>query len=345
MPVQPLNSSLSADKIYLPFALSAETDEKTVMMGVIQKVCQTVLGYFFIRGNMTDGETAVFQREENRAVMTSAATLDDTMCELIVRRSTDDMYNRVIGKIHPTRVDETADTLLYENDSDIYVDAGDTQVFTFRFKDPNSQAVRISALDVTETPEAGTHYRASRYQNTNYNDANDLISVTAQNGGNSSDWTIQNTGGYRVYINKINIFGRGIYYYNPVTLIAESGSGDRELSYDFYYLDDAQRARSFLNRILTRVSADTPDVEAISFYADENATLMGYAMTLDIGSRITVRESVTGVDGEYHINNVTYTIESTGALKITWGLEPADTKSYFILGSSLLGGTDVLAPY
>lgn len=345
MTVAPVNTDFSTDKFKLPFALSAEMDEKTAVMGVIQKLCQTVLGYCFIRGNTTDGETLVFQREEDRALTASAATLDNTMTDISVSKPMDRMYNRLVGKVHPTRVDTDADTLLYEADSDIYVDGGETQKFTFRFKDPANLATRISAIDVVTPLVADTHYRASRYQETNYNDANSLLNITDTNGANSSEWEIENTAGYRVYVNTINIFGRGVYYFNPVTLIKETGDADRETSYDFYYLSDSTRALGFMTRLLERTSAATPEVETVSFYADADSTLMGYAMTLDIGDRVTVQEEATGLDGEYIINNVTYRMETDGTLLVQWGLEPADMSNYFILDSSLLDGTDVLSPY
>ena len=343
MPVAPVNVSLDTDKFSLPFSLSAEMDEKTTAMGAIQKVCQTVLGYFYIRGNTTDGETAVFQREESRAATANAATLDDTMSSMRVTRNTDKIKNHIVGKVHPVRVDEEA-VLLYELESDIFVDGGDTQTFTFRFKDPTNLATRISALDI-EALEADTHYRASKFEGVNLNDANALLTITPTNGGNSAEWQIQNTGGYRVFLNKIEIFGRGIYYFNPVEVVVESGDGDKSTTYDFYYLSDTYRARQFLYRLHQRISADTTEVESVSFFADESATLMDYAMDLDIGDRVTVQETATGLNGEYIINHVTYTIETNGTLRVDWKLEPADTHDYFILDSSLLDGTDVLSPY
>lgn len=345
MAVAPLNTSYSTDKFSLPFALSAEMDERTYVMGVVQKVCQTVLGYCFVKGNTTDGETLVFQREEDRALTASSATLDNTMASMTVSKPLDRMFNRLIGKIHPTRVDDDAETLLYESDSDIYVDGGETQVFTFRFKDPANLATRISAIDVVTPLVADTHYRASRYQDKNWNDANALLTITDSNGANSAEWTIENTGGYRVFINMINIFGRGIYYFNPITLVRETGDADRETNYEFYYLSDSNRAIGYMSRLLERTSSQTPDVESVSFYADADSTLMGYAMTLDIGDRVTVQEAATGLDGEYNINHVTYWMDTNGALLVTWGLEPADMSDYFILDSSLLDGTDVLSPY
>ena len=345
MSVSPASTSIETDKFSLPFALSSEMDEKTTAMSVLQKLCQTVLGYIYIRGNATNGETFVFQREETRANQSSSATLDNTMSELRTSRNADDLKNKVIGFVHPVRVDEDGDTLLYELDNEMPLDGGDTQNVTFKFRDPNNQAVRISAKDVVTPLVENVHYRASAYANTTEYDMSSSLSITPTVGGNAVEAELQNTGGQRMFINLINLFGNGIYYYNPIELYAETGDGDRPVTYDFYYLSDTYRARGFLSILLYRVTTEITHVESVAFLADYNATLMGYAMNVDLGDRVTITEAVTGLSDDYTINKVTYTIQTDGTLKVEWSLEPADTHSYFILDSSELDGADVLSPY
>lgn len=347
MATAPVNTSLETGTHTMPFSLSSEQDERTAPMGVIQKVCQSLLQYFYVRGNTTDGETVVLQSEAARAAQTSQVTLTDTMTTMSFSRPTDSIKNRIVGLVHPVKLDDDATTLLYENDNDIAIPGGATETFTFRFKDPQNRTSRISALNVTETADlvANTHYRASVYENTTLDDANGDLSITVANGANSSDWTIENTSGHYVYINLVNIFGQGIYYFNPVEVVAETGDADREMKYDFHYLASQSLARGFLVRLLERASSETPDIESVSFYADANSTLMDAAMDLDIGDRITLAETATGISGQYTINKVTYVIETDGTLRCEWGLEPADVNNYFKLDSSLLDGSDVLSPY
>jgi len=341
---QPDNIDFETDNFTLPFSLSSELDEKTTAMGFIQKLCQTVLAYCYLG----DDETLVFQREETRVTQASAGTLNNTMSKLVTGRpNDDDIINKLIGKVHPTRVDEEPTTLIYENDNEIVILGGDTQVFTFQYKDPQNQASRISALDVNNNSplEANTHYRASHFQRTTKDDANSDLSITDTNGSNSSEWEVENTSGSSVYLNLINLFGKGIYYFNPVTVTEETGDADREATYEFYYLDDVIRARGYLTHLLNRASSDVPVIESVSFLASANETLMGYAMTWDIGTRITPIETVTGLNRDYTINHVTYTLQPDGELLVEYALEPADTVSYFILDQSLLDGPDVLSPF
>ena len=345
MSVTPINDSIETDKFTLPFALSSEMDEKSTAMSAMQKVCQTVLGYIYIRGDISDGETFVFQREETRARQASAATLNNTMSELRTSRNVDELKNKVIGLTHPVRVDESADTLLYELDNEIPLDGGDTQVVTFKYKDPNNQAIRISATDVVTPLVADTHYRMSAYANGVANDMTSSLSITPTVGGNAVEAELENTGGQRGFINLINIFGKGIYYYNPVEHSVESGAGDRPITYDFFYLSDPYRAKGFLQALHYRASTELTHVDSVSFLADYDATLMGYAMTVDIGDRVTIVEAATGLSDDYTINKITYTIQTNGTLKVDWALEPADAHTYFTLNSSQLNGSHVLSPY
>lgn len=345
MSVAPATTSLETDKFSVPYALSSERDESTTALSAVQKICQTWLGYAYIRGNATNGESFVYQREETRAQQSSAATLDNTMSTLRTSRNADELKNRVDGFIHPVRVDASATTLLYELENEIPLDAGDTQTVTFKYKDPNNEAVRISAKDVVIPLVQGLHYRMSAFAGGTGDDASASLTVTSTAGGNAVKAVLQNTGASRGYINLINVFGKGIYYYNPVELFVESGDGDRPESYDFYYLSDPYRAKSFLTALHYRASTEITHVDSVSFLADYDATLMGYAMSVDIGDRVTITEAATGLSDDYNINRVTYTIQTNGTLRVEWELEPADAHSYFVLDSSELDGTDVLSPY
>lgn len=343
MPVAPVNSSLDTDKFVLPYAMHSDQAEKTTSMGATQKLCQTVLAYAFTRGDGTDGETFVFQREETRAATPVSAVFDETMSGIRPRRDRDRIKNRLVGSIHPPDVDASPTTLLASLDNEIPLAPGATETITLRFKD--SSRNRVSAKDVVTALVADTHYKMSKLSSSEGNDANASLSVTVTPGGNTVDIALQNTGSVYGFVNKLDIYGRGIYLYSPVEIVVESGNADRQLNYDFYYLADPYRGKTFLQHLHYRSTSEAPDVEGFYYFADANPTLMNYAMTLDIGHRIYVSESVTLPGAECIINKVTYTIQPTGALRVDYGLEVADTHSYFILNSSVLNGTDVLSPY
>jgi hypothetical protein len=344
MSTAPVNAILDTDKFYLPYALHSEQDEKITAMAAAQKICQTALAYLYPRGDLTDGETLVYQREQTRSATQIAAAFDDTMTGVKINRNRDRIKNRLVGSIHPPEVDASPTTLLASLDNEYPIDAGDTQEITLRFKDANRN--RVNAKDIVTALVADTHYRMSKLSNSGGNDANaDLTINSVTPGSNAVTINFTNTGAVRGFVNKIDIYGKGIYLYSPVELVVESGDADRQLNYDFFYLADPYRAKTFLQHLHARTTSEAPDIDSLSFIADASPTLMNYAMTLDNGDRIYVAETVTGLSGEYIINKVIYTILTNRTLRVDWMLETADTHSYFVLNRSLLNGLDVLSPY
>jgi hypothetical protein len=334
MAAAPAIVSLDTDGFTLPFALHSEEDERSTAMTATQKICQSVLAYAFIKGDTTEGETFTYEREETRDTKTVTAVLDDTMSSLKTSRDTDRIKNKLVGQIHPSRVDAAATTLLAYLENEIPLDGGDTQTIFLRFKDPANLATRISAKDVVTTLAPFTDYTMSATANSGGSDTTADLDVTVSFGGNTAIVELTNTSGARGYVNKLNIFGKGIYLYSPVEIVVESGDGDKRLNYDFFYLADPYRASTFLTHLHGRASDERTDVDNVSFFADADDTLMGYAMNLDIGDRVAILETVTGLVGEYTINKVTYTITQTRTLRVDWSLD-----------SSLLDGPDVLSPY
>lgn len=343
MTTAPVNVSLDTDKFVLPYALHGEQDEKTTAMGATQKICQTALAYAFIRGDLTDGETFVFQREQTRAATQISAVFDNTMSGMKPNRNRDRIKNRLVGSIHPPSVDASPTTLLASLDNEIPIDAGGHQQITLRFKDTSHNRVNAKDIDTTLVPD--THYRMSTLANSGGNDANGSLSISVVVGGNVVIIDMDNAGSVRGFVNKLDIYGKGIYLYSPVEIVVESGNADKPFNYDFYYLADAYRAKTFLTHLHARTTSEVPDVESFFFYPGADPALMNYAMTKDIGDRIYAVEDVTLPGGEYIINKVTFTIQTNGDLRVDYLLEPADTHSYFILDHSQLNGADVLSPY
>lgn len=345
----PLNTSIETGTFTVPLALHSEQDERSTAMSVIQKLCETFMAYAFVIGNGSDGETFKVQSEKARYTAESNFTLDNTMSDIKPDNDPDRVRNKIIGSIFPARVDEGADTLLAELQQDYPLDAGDTQTIDLRLRDPEGGSNRISAKDIVTTLEADTHYRMSAFAETELGDMNSLLGITLSVGGNKVNAEVTNNGGVRGYINRIRVYGNGIYLYDAVGLVVESGSGDKVQTFDFPYLQDPYRARDFLTVLLRRTSSGVLQVSSVMFYADYNATFMGYAMQYDIGDRFTLKEAMTGLNADFTINHVTFTMETNGTLRVEYIPEAAESVVFFTVQDPVLGEIDnpayVLAPF
>ena len=345
MSATPANSSLVTDTYTTQLALHTEQDERSTPMSATQKICQSALGYAYIRGDTTDGETFVFELRSTRVATTSAATLHDTMSELEISRGDKRFANKITGTYHPANVDSGASTILAGLLNEFELGAGETETITLRYRDPNNTAVRISGKDVVDPLVADTHFKMSSSSGDNGNDLNANLSSDITAGGNASDVEVTNSAGVTGYINKLNIVGNGVYQYEPGEVIIESGDANKAITYDFFYQDDYYKVKDLTTDLHTRTSSDITYVDSVSFYADASSALMSCAMSCDIGSRVTIEETATGVAGEYTINKVTYTIQTDSRLKVEWVLEHAQSYDFFQLDISGLDGTDVLSPF
>ena len=335
------NTSIATDTVTLSYALHSERDEKSTAMSAMQKVCMTALGYFFVSGDATAGETATYQMRHTRSSAALAATFSDTMSELRVVRSGKKMSNKVVAATHPAQIDSGANTLLATLVNEFQLDGGAIETITLRLRDPSGASARVSGFNFVTPLVADTHFKMSSASGDSGNDLNSNLALTLSAGGNTVEIELENTGVTRGYINKLDILGDGIYLYDPLEIVIESGSADKSLNYDFYYQDDYYVGKDFATAVHGRVSFEVSEVSGFAYFADADSTLMSYALTIDIGSRIMLSETATGISDEYFVNQVTWRILKDGRLKVEYLLEPASVVSFFVLDTDQLDDTGV----
>jgi hypothetical protein len=122
-----------------------------------------------------------------------------------------------------------------------------------------------------------------------------------------------------------------------------SNYGYRELSFDLPYQDSVYIATDFADAILGRYKNPYTDIKSVGFWANTNSTLAGYAVLRDIGDRITLTETVTGLSSkQFFINGVEYEYRQKN-LRCKWSLEPAAffNDASLVLDDSSNGKLDV----
>ena len=347
MPVQPASRSLAVGSLTLPLALHSEKDESSTPMSVLQKICLSALEYAWVEAD----ESFVTQRETTRSTQAALYTFDNTMSEIKIERNTERIKNKVVGAVFPSRVDTGAETLLASLSSEFPLDAGDTQTIKLRLRDPSGGSNRLSGKDFVTTLVADEHYKMSAFADSGGNDMNAYLSTVVTAGGNTVQIQVQNTGSVRGYISRLNIYGNGIYLYDPIDIVVESGSADKVVTYDLHYIADYQIGKDFITAMHKRKSIEHIDVVQVSYNADASLNMMTRAMSIGIGDRITLQEYVTGLDGDYTVNQIRYEITTTGRLIVEYSdLEWASgLYRFYTTEDPTLGEIDeptiVLSPY
>ncbi len=336
-PTSPLNTSYAVDPSTSILAMHLERDEKSTLINVIQKICQSTGGKFYIRGNATDGETLVYENRNSRSLVALSGTLDNTMSDMKVSWKAEKTYDAIKATINPYDVD-VSEVVLFSLQGEISVRAGQTYSFDARLRDPAGNT-RVSGMDFIDPLVADTDYKITAYSGSSNNDLNGSVTITlAEKGSNTVKVQIVNPTGVTAYINFLQLRGKGIYPYDVIDF--NFGSGDSVLNYSMPYMNNFATARAIAQSMYTRIVQDKPDVSGVKFYPDANATLMNYFMTLDIGSRIALIEEATGLNSEFFINGYDVTIND-GLLEVFWTVADATLDGgLFILDDATKGVLD-----
>lgn len=346
IPIAPLNTSYAVAPDTFPYALHDVQDENTFAITALQKLAQTDLGYIFVTGNMTDGEMLVYESRQDRAKRTTvSAVLNDSMIGLTLQHDSLTIGNSFKVTVFPGKVDAAPTTVLASLQNEIPLNPSESQMITMRYRDPSGAATRISGINMTTPLVADTNYKASSISGDGGNDKNGDLGNSVVFGGNSADVTITNNGAGIIYVNKLTLTGQGLYLYDPLEYstadtASQAKHGDYTVVFNLAYQTSPNVARDFANHLIGAYKDPHTRITGVTFIANSSAALMTAAMTCDIGSRVTITETVSGINRDFFINAVDYVVNPGNILIVTWLLEPASAGQVWLLDDPLFSILD-----
>ena len=345
MPNAPIATAYGAGVDTYTRGLHSERDEGTTGMTACQKIAQSGMDDIYITGDLTAGETLVYRsRHERIKTTTVTATFTDTMTGMRIKHAREAVYNRIKTTIYPVQRD-TLPVILYALQREISLTPSQVYTFTARYTDPLSSGRRVSGENMI-TPVADTDYKMSNISGNGGNNLNPSLGINVTFGANSAGVILTNNGTSTGYVNRFNLRGYGLYEYDPVEINGEDSAsqilhGDRALNYHMPYQDNPNIGEDFKNYLLTHWKNPHTSVESVEFVANSSDALMTAMLDLDIGKRITVTETVTGVSKDYFVNGYALTIQAGDIIQCILGpLEPADVEQYWLLGIVNYGELD-----
>ena len=344
LPTAPLATSYAAGPDTFAYALHDIQDENTSGMEAAQRVDQSGLSFTFVKGDLTGGETLTWQTRHTRSLAASVASFSDTMTDLVIGYKADNkIYNTVKGKGFPVQVG-TVNEVLWSSRKEIVLEADASQTLDMPYTDPTGLGNRIALSPGTGvTPEADTDYKMSSTSGGG-NDLNANLTFAVNTwGGNMANVTLTNGAAVTGYINICQLRGKIIRLYDPVIATktdetSKSAYGDRALTYVLPYQDSINVIDAFAATMLDAKKDPHSDIDSLEFVANKNDTLMKAAMTIDVGSRITIAETVSGISTDFFVNKYSLVFEpgilrcklenlealtSTGAIGV-WGTDASE---------------------
>lgn len=333
--IAPKNTSYSTGPDTFAYALHTDKDEGTTIINAIQKAMQSGLDYFYVKGNATDGETLVYESRHDRIKNTTVdATFNDDMRDLTVMREIKRVNNKITVVSYPVKIDSVATTVLYTLQREIQVLPGSTFTLTARLTDPSGAGRRISGTEIVDPLVADTHFKVSSVAGDNGNDLNGDVTITLTIGANAVEVAVQNTSANTGYLNKLEIVGKGIYLYDPVEYVATDATsitdhGERPLKFDLPNQDNPNTGKDFGDHLLETHKSPQTFIDRLSIRGNKSAAFLEEVITLEPGDRISVAETVTGINNEYFIQGYRLAVEGGNILDAEYTLKQAGGSEFW----------------
>jgi hypothetical protein len=274
---------------------------------------------------------------------------------LAVRSGADAILNVIRTTTIPREVDPAPSSLIYRQTNALRVNVGETREFGIQFRD-DATGDQIGATEV-QTPQAYIDYRFNSFQDGTGADLTADLQITMAPGQSGAWLTFTNTGATDGFIpaGGFTLTGRAIRTGTAVQsegLPRQTDSitryGERSAVVAMPYQSDPEVGQAAANYLLRMEANDVARADSVSIIARDQDTLTEL-LARDISDRVTVKETVTGINADFYINGIEWQILSNGLLAVTYTLAPAvdpyGGASIFIIGESLIGGPDVLIAF
>jgi hypothetical protein len=324
-----------------PIALHNSTDERSTVASEIVRLCKSELGRAYLKADST-----LFL--EARSTRSLSIVADYSLIEFLeaeIERRRGRRYNRVRVTGHPARVDVGLE-VLYAGDSPVQVDNGAAVELFFQYRDPASEAVRVSGIDLV-TPEPTTDYLINETQGSPAGadlTAHPAILLEWRLGANGAYLTITNGYGQPVFLTIVQIRGRGIYDYDAITVIREDKESIRRqglqpFDLDMPYQQDANVLAAVADRILNEGLSSAVRCKSGVFTVATSEAVETACLQSEISDRVALEEPVTALDGQFHVQGKRLVIRPVDDIDVQLWFAPADAASYWILNESALDET------
>ena len=325
------------------YGLDNTEDEGILILREIHRLTLSELGYSYIRGDTVGGGQLRFEARGVRAGSVLRWAMTETELETrgleLSDHGLDGMINRVLVELHPRRVDAGTSTVLFSLGNAPLIGATPVS-FNAPYRDPDSgRYVRVGGINMV-TPVATTDYTLNTQADGGGTDLTANFSVTATFGGNAALITVTKNSGADGYLTKCQLRGRGVYAFESVIVDLKDDAsilkyGQMSQRIDMPYQSDVNLANTVAALVLANNKEPRTKVRKVRFTANMNSVAMMQALTRDIGDRISVSESVSGLSAEqYFIHAIDFQLIASSTptartiIKTSWLLVPADQEAY-----------------
>lgn len=320
---QPIATDYDTGRSTFAYALDNLKDNKTTVMGALNDVVLSEMGYLYIRGT-TDaasakgGKLTFENRIARMAYGASVHTFSEDMVQLDARQKRSDIVNRTYVEVHPRTLD-TAVSVLWELTSTEVVpsiEAGDTQTLIAEFTDlivtgvnfgasssTTARGAQIATTNLT-APSSGTDWVANSAADGSGSNLTASVAVTiATTAANTATLQIVNSGATTAYLTTLQLRGIALKDESATTVDVSNASsittyGEQDVRINMPYESDPELAREIASWQNAATDSARYVVKSITLAANTSAELMEQALLREPGDKIGIDETMTGLDND-----------------------------------------------
>jgi hypothetical protein len=179
------------------------------------------------------------------------------------------------------------------------------------------------------------------------------LSIGVTYGVSGAVYSFTNSGTASAYITKLQARGKGIYTFEPVSYLKEDADsqfihGANSIDLDLKYQSSPTVAEAYSNIVLNQYKDPVTEAKTVTLIANSSEDTMGAFLMANVGSKVSLYEDVSGVNGDYFIHKRDFTIHPGNIIECTWTVKRAEIDIYQFwylgeVGQSELGITTYLS--
>jgi len=297
---QPLGLNLDTGLDLSPFAF-AELGAGDRVYNPLFDLIMSSIGF----GHMGPDGVYRYENRNARQLVATSFTFNDDMVGLVVPTTLDGVFNHVRATYHPKTIDALATTVLFAQTGDPpVISPGQTIIVWGDYYKTSEPSVKIGGT-AQVTPVSGTDWTANTLADDSGTNKTAQVTVTTGSVANptgdcfasTTKFTITNNDAGAVFLTKLQIRGKGLYDFSPITVesISVQSYGERDIDIDLKYQNNYNVAKGIADYIRFQFELLGNQAFSLTFQANYQDAHMLAALSGQIGQKIVVTETVTGL--------------------------------------------------
>lgn len=257
-----------------------------------------------------------------------------------------DVINEFTLQYEPREVG-TAGSVIYQSDSVPFsLPAQSYKTIRIKYKDPDNPDASIGAKRVIQ-PKAGVDVIGNRDEDGSGDNWTQYIKTAIKARADGAEITLYaDKVGDPIWIQTLQVRGQPLLRYQPEEVTSRDGLS--VYNNDVYAqrercrsINDTEQAQQFADFIINSFATPSRKIVDVSMVVkDDSITTSLFGRTM--GDVITVVDE-QNTDADYMIVGESHRVEARTLLhEVTWTLRPKDTATPFVIGTSEIGGPDLI---